>query len=227
MTTFEQHEVTFDILGADGSDLFIRARPLPGTIAFRMDQLDPGWICEAATSEGLIVATIASPPQRRAAAVAPTWSDALWQAFAILTGTGRDLMDMLAANEAFRVPLGETGAQTWTSPADGTVSKFDWPDLADTAPAPLPPALMTTRAAARPYLAPPPTAPPAGGASPKSPAAPAPPAADVPACEVCGGDMWDNRADKRHPRSPDFRCKDKACDHAAWLTRKPKRAQPK
>lgn len=35
-------------------------------------------------------------------------------------------------------------------------------------------------------------------------------------CEKCGSDMWDNRRDKRNPRSPDYKCKDKGCGHGVW-----------
>lgn len=30
-------------------------------------------------------------------------------------------------------------------------------------------------------------------------------------CPRCGGPMWDNRGDKRNPKAPDFKCKDKSC----------------
>jgi hypothetical protein len=33
--------------------------------------------------------------------------------------------------------------------------------------------------------------------------------ADDPACPVCGGKMWDDRASKRNPRAPDFKCRNK------------------
>lgn len=36
-------------------------------------------------------------------------------------------------------------------------------------------------------------------------------------CPKCGGDMWDNRIDKKNPRAPDFKCKDKKCDEALWM----------
>ena len=32
---------------------------------------------------------------------------------------------------------------------------------------------------------------------------------DDPACPVCGGKMWDDRATKRNPRAPDFKCRNK------------------
>lgn len=33
--------------------------------------------------------------------------------------------------------------------------------------------------------------------------------ADDPACPVCGGKMWDDRASKRNPKAPDFKCRNK------------------
>lgn len=37
-------------------------------------------------------------------------------------------------------------------------------------------------------------------------------------CPACGeSDMWDNRENKKNPRGPDLKCKDKSCDHAIWL----------
>lgn len=39
-------------------------------------------------------------------------------------------------------------------------------------------------------------------------------------CPECGGAMWDNREDKRNPKSPDYKCKDKSCGHAVWLNDK-------
>jgi hypothetical protein len=38
----------------------------------------------------------------------------------------------------------------------------------------------------------------------------------TPACPVCGGRMWDNRATKRNPRAPDFKCRDRSCDGVVW-----------
>jgi hypothetical protein len=37
-----------------------------------------------------------------------------------------------------------------------------------------------------------------------------------PGCPVCGGRMWDNRATKRNPRAPDYKCRDRACDGVIW-----------
>lgn len=35
-------------------------------------------------------------------------------------------------------------------------------------------------------------------------------------CPDCGGAMWDNRANKRNPKSPDFKCKNAQCAKAVW-----------
>jgi hypothetical protein len=43
------------------------------------------------------------------------------------------------------------------------------------------------------------------------------PASDgSPSCPICGGRMWDNRANKRNPRAPDFKCRDRSCDGVIW-----------
>jgi hypothetical protein len=44
------------------------------------------------------------------------------------------------------------------------------------------------------------------------------PVAD-PVCPSCGGGMWDNRREKKNPKSPDWKCKDKACDGVIWPER--------
>jgi hypothetical protein len=41
-------------------------------------------------------------------------------------------------------------------------------------------------------------------------------ATDAPACPKCGGAMWDNRASKKNPRAPDFKCKRADCDGVIW-----------
>lgn len=43
--------------------------------------------------------------------------------------------------------------------------------------------------------------------------------AEVPeCCEMCGGDYWDNRDNKRNPKAPDFKCKDKdGCGAGGWI----------
>lgn len=45
-------------------------------------------------------------------------------------------------------------------------------------------------------------------------------ATDVPVCKDCGGPVWDNRGNKRSPKSPDFKCKDRDCEAAGWLDKK-------
>jgi Rad52/22 family double-strand break repair protein len=50
-------------------------------------------------------------------------------------------------------------------------------------------------------------------------AAPGPRASDEPSCPKCGGRMWDNRATKRNPRAPDFKCRDRSCDGVIWPPR--------
>lgn len=35
-------------------------------------------------------------------------------------------------------------------------------------------------------------------------------------CPTCGGALWDNRATKRNPKQPDYKCKDKNCDGVIW-----------
>lgn len=37
-----------------------------------------------------------------------------------------------------------------------------------------------------------------------------------PPCPKCGGKMWDNRKDKRNPKAPDFKCRDRSCDGVIW-----------
>jgi hypothetical protein len=50
-------------------------------------------------------------------------------------------------------------------------------------------------------------------------AAAGPRATDEPTCPKCGGRMWDNRATKRNPRAPDFKCRDRSCDGVIWPPR--------
>lgn len=47
---------------------------------------------------------------------------------------------------------------------------------------------------------------------------PTQPREDVPppSCPTCDGPMWDNRATKKNPKAPDWKCKDKACDGVFW-----------
>ena len=46
-----------------------------------------------------------------------------------------------------------------------------------------------------------------------------------PNCEACGGPMWDNRKTKTG-RQPDFKCRDRQCGKAVWLTPKPGAKKP-
>lgn len=39
---------------------------------------------------------------------------------------------------------------------------------------------------------------------------------DNPSCPKCGGRMWDNRATKRNPKAPDFKCRDRSCEGVIW-----------
>lgn len=38
-------------------------------------------------------------------------------------------------------------------------------------------------------------------------------------CPKCGGNTWDNRATKRNPKMPDYKCRDKNCDGVIWPPR--------
>jgi hypothetical protein len=41
-------------------------------------------------------------------------------------------------------------------------------------------------------------------------------AEEIPSCPKCSGRMWDNRATKRNPKAPDFKCRDRSCDGVIW-----------
>jgi hypothetical protein len=43
---------------------------------------------------------------------------------------------------------------------------------------------------------------------------------DIPSeCPTCGGGVWDNRANKKNPKAPDWKCKDKTCvDEKGFVT---------
>ena len=49
-----------------------------------------------------------------------------------------------------------------------------------------------------------------GGAAPETTAPP---------CPRCGSEMWDNRATKKNPRAPDFKCKAGGCEGVIWPAR--------
>lgn len=40
----------------------------------------------------------------------------------------------------------------------------------------------------------------------------------TPSCPKCGGEMWDNRQNKRNPKAPDFKCKDENCKDESGFT---------
>jgi hypothetical protein len=52
----------------------------------------------------------------------------------------------------------------------------------------------------------------------EKPAATAPEPA-APECPICAGEMWDNRASKKNPRAPDFKCKTAGCEGIIWPPR--------
>ncbi len=63
----------------------------------------------------------------------------------------------------------------------------------------------------------------ASGAAPAATVAPQP---GMPSCPICGGAMWDDRASKRNPRAPDFKCRNRAkfkggpgCEGVIWPPR--------
>src|SRR5687768_4101036 len=43
----------------------------------------------------------------------------------------------------------------------------------------------------------------------------------TPPCPKCAGQMWDNRASKRNPKAPDYKCKTDGCDGVIWPPREP------
>ena len=74
------------------------------------------------------------------------------------------------------------------------------------------------RAAAPEKTSPAPPQRPTGGRTSKpTKARRAPDDDEVPECDYCGGDVWDNRGDKRTPKSPDYKCRSKQCGGAAWM----------
>ena len=44
---------------------------------------------------------------------------------------------------------------------------------------------------------------------------------DSPSCPKCDGEMWDNRAVKKNPRAPDYKCKTAGCEGVIWPPREP------
>jgi hypothetical protein len=43
----------------------------------------------------------------------------------------------------------------------------------------------------------------------------------TPPCPKCAGQMWDNRAGKRNPKAPDYKCKTDGCEGVIWPPRDP------
>jgi hypothetical protein len=71
--------------------------------------------------------------------------------------------------------------------------------------------------------APAPNRPAASGSAKDAPAASS---SGMPLCPICGGPMWDDRATKRNPRAPDFKCRNKpkerggpGCEGVIWPAR--------
>ena len=52
------------------------------------------------------------------------------------------------------------------------------------------------------------------------------PTGEAPVCPKCGGEMWDNRARKKNPRAPDFKCKAAGCEGVIWPPRDPNAPRP-
>ena len=65
-----------------------------------------------------------------------------------------------------------------------------------------------------------------GVASVSTVASAGPLATDEPQCPQCGGRMWDNRATKRNPKAPDFKCRDRGCDGVIWPPKGEKADRP-
>lgn len=41
----------------------------------------------------------------------------------------------------------------------------------------------------------------------------------IDACVKCGSGVYDNRADKKNPKGPDFKCKSRSCGEGYWLAK--------
>jgi hypothetical protein len=102
-----------------------------------------------------------------------------------------------------------------------------WPPRGTVASTPHPSA---PRVASTPESASPRTpAPTAAQQNPRRPEATAGAKVDsngMPLCHICGGPMWDDRASKRNPRAPDFKCRNKprerggpGCEGVIWPAR--------
>jgi hypothetical protein len=66
----------------------------------------------------------------------------------------------------------------------------------------------------------------AAAGAPAAAGASAAPQPGMPSCPSCGGAMWDDRASKRNPRAPDFKCRNRpkfkggpGCEGVIWPPR--------
>lgn len=93
-----------------------------------------------------------------------------------------------------------------------------WPPRNAAPAAPQPPAQRSEAGSSAPPLP--------AGTRPGAHAAPRVDADGMPLCPICGGPMWDDRASKRNPRAPDFKCRNKprerggpGCEGVIWPSR--------
>jgi hypothetical protein len=84
------------------------------------------------------------------------------------------------------------------------------------------PAAAYARRSGTPVQLPRATAPAQASARPSE----APGNAQTETCPKCEGPMWDNRATKRNPKAPDFKCRDRDCDGAIWPPKEGKSNTP-
>ena len=90
------------------------------------------------------------------------------------------------------------------------IARHHWPE--DTDPAVIQAATATVLIHIKELRKAGPSAPQAAQSRPAGPGRAAPASAGpVPPCPTCGGPAWDNRKQKKNPKAPDFRCKDKNC----------------
>jgi hypothetical protein len=97
-----------------------------------------------------------------------------------------------------------------------------WPPRAGVSSSTQPVPVAPTRMPAAPVDAP-------AQRAARTPAAAGAPRVDangMPLCPICGGAMWDDRASKRNPRAPDFKCRNKprerggpGCEGVIWPSR--------
>jgi len=169
------------------------------------------------------------------------WSGAMKRA-AVQWGLGRELyklgttwVDLVAGRgpAGSKYHKGPAGPMHWVPPTLGTAPRQPAvdrpPQPARPAPAQAPPRVDAQ--VATPAI--PATAPgtvfhgiPVGQPCPGEGCSSAWPCTEHALCPACGGPCWDNRREKRNPKAPDFKCKDKGCgagerdrDHiSGWWT---------